>query len=73
MKKCLKPSVASHSPPGLKSMTEIRSSFSTGLATVTGGPYSVVASGMVLSYEDTDVTNGVTYYYTVSASNSVLA
>ena len=36
-----------------------------------GGPYTTNSVGAVTSYSDTDVTNGVTYYYVVSAANQV--
>lgn len=37
-----------------------------------GGPYGLVASGIAgLNYTDTSVSNGTTYYFVVSASNSV--
>lgn len=40
-------------------------------ATVSGGPYSVVASDVTsTSYVDDSVTNGTTYYYVVSAVNA---
>ncbi len=40
-------------------------------STVSGGPYTVVASGLTgTSYTDTGLTNGVTYYYVVIAQNS---
>ncbi|MET3497176.1 alginate lyase family protein [Variovorax boronicumulans] len=36
-----------------------------------GGPYEPIASGVTgSSYTDTSVTNGTTYYYTVTATNS---
>jgi len=36
-----------------------------------GGPYGLVASGIAgLNYTDTTVSNGTTYYFVVSASNS---
>jgi len=39
-------------------------------ATVTGGPYSVVADDITTtSHTDTGLTNGITYYYVVSAAN----
>ena len=39
-------------------------------ATVSGGPYSLVASNIATtSFTDTNVTNGTTYYYVVSAVN----
>jgi hypothetical protein len=40
-------------------------------ATVSGGPYSPVASPSVSSYQNGGLTNGITYYYVVSATNSV--
>ncbi len=40
-------------------------------ATTSGGPYSTIASGVAGgSYVDTTVTNGTTYYYTVTATNA---
>src|SRR5581483_6904613 len=38
-------------------------------ATSPGGPYAAIASPAGLSYVDTDVVNGTTFYYTVSALN----
>lgn len=38
-------------------------------ATVSGGPYTVVASVGGTNYTDTTVTKGVTYYYIVSGTN----
>ncbi|WP_235505838.1 alginate lyase family protein [Variovorax sp. Root411] len=36
-----------------------------------GGPYETIASGVTgSSYTDTSVTNGTTYYYTITATNS---
>ena len=41
-------------------------------ATTSGGPYTTVASGVTsTNYTDTGLTNGVTYYYVVSASNAI--
>jgi len=40
-------------------------------ATVSGGPYTVVASSTSISYTDIGLTNGTTYYYVVTAVNSV--
>ena len=38
-------------------------------STVSGGPYTAVASVTPAVYTDTGLTNGTTYYYVVSASN----
>lgn len=40
-------------------------------ATVSGGPYTVVAMPASVSYVDTGLMNGSTFYYVVSAVNSV--
>ena len=46
-------------------------SYTVKRATSSGGPYSTVASGITASsYTDTTVTNGTTYYYVVTATNS---
>ena len=37
---------------------------------INGGPYTVIASTSALTYTDTNVFNGTTYYYVISASNS---
>ena len=40
-------------------------------ATINGGPYSIIAPGLTsTNFNDTDVTNGVTYFYVVSALGS---
>jgi fibronectin type 3 domain-containing protein len=40
-------------------------------ATVSGGPYTVVASDLASpAYTDTGLTNGTTYYYVVNATNT---
>ena len=39
-------------------------------STVSGGPYTVIASPTTTSYPNTGLTNGTTYYYVVSAVNS---
>ena len=40
-------------------------------ATVSGGPYATVASGLVApGFTDTGLSNGTTYYYVVSATNA---
>ncbi len=46
-------------------------SYTVQRTTSSGGPYSIVRSGITASsYEDWTVTNGTTYYYVVTASNS---
>jgi hypothetical protein len=46
-------------------------SYSIKRATSSGGPYTTIASGIkTSSYTDTKVTNGTTYYYAVTATNS---
>jgi hypothetical protein len=46
-------------------------SYTVKRATSSGGPYTNVATGITTnSYMDTSVTNGTTYYYVVTASNS---
>jgi len=40
-------------------------------ATVSGGPYTPIASGLTTTtFTDTGLTNGTTYYYVVSSSNA---
>lgn len=39
-------------------------------STSNGGPYSAIATPGSTAYTDTGLTNGVTYYYVVSATNS---
>ncbi|MEO5714444.1 MAG: LamG-like jellyroll fold domain-containing protein [Luteolibacter sp.] len=47
------------------------SSYTLKRATVSGGPYDVIAGGLTsTSYTDTGLTNDTTYYYVVSASNT---
>src|SRR5207249_4495066 len=46
-------------------------SYNVKRATVSGGPYSTLASPAIASYSDTGVVNCATYYYVVSATNSV--
>jgi len=37
-----------------------------------GGPFSTLATGLIATnYTDAAITNGVTYYYVVSASNTI--
>src|SRR5258708_794389 len=38
--------------------------------TVTGGPYTTVSSPSAASFNDTGLTNFITYYYVISAVNS---
>jgi fibronectin type 3 domain-containing protein len=46
------------------------STYTVKRATTSGGPYTTVATGVTsLSYTDTGLTNGVTYYYVVSGTN----
>ena len=46
------------------------SSYTLSRATTSAGPYSVVAHPSTTTYTDTGLTNGTTYYYEVSATNS---
>ena len=39
-------------------------------ATLSGGPYTIIASATTTSYTDTTAVNGTTYYYVVSAVTS---
>jgi fibronectin type 3 domain-containing protein len=39
-------------------------------ATVSGGPYTTIATPTATSYINTGLTNGTTYYYVVTAANS---
>jgi len=49
----------------------VAASYSVGRGSVPGGPYTVVASNLSgFNYTDTGVSNGRTYYYVVSATNS---
>jgi hypothetical protein len=46
-------------------------SYAVQRATTSGGPYTTVASNVTGgSYVDTTVTNGTTYYYTITATNA---
>jgi fibronectin type 3 domain-containing protein len=45
-------------------------SYQVGRATMSGGPYSNVATPTGTSFTDTGVTNGTKYFYVVAASNS---
>ncbi len=46
-------------------------SYNVKRSTISGGSYTTIASGVTsTSYTDTGLTNGITYYYVVSASNA---
>ncbi|WP_260706595.1 DUF4962 domain-containing protein [Edaphobacter flagellatus] len=48
------------------------SSYTVERATVSGGPYITIASGITTtSYTDTSVTNGTTYYYVITGDNVI--
>ncbi len=49
--------------------TPAPTSYSVGRSTVSGGPYTSVATPTVTAYTDIDLTDGTTYYFVVSASN----
>src|SRR5258708_1879389 len=45
-------------------------SYSVKRATVSGGPYATIVSGLATqTYTDSGLTNGTTYFYVVTASN----
>jgi hypothetical protein len=46
------------------------SSYNIKRSSVSGGPYTTIASMTSTSYVDTNLTNGVTYYYVVTAVNA---
>jgi hypothetical protein len=45
-------------------------SYSIKRAAVSGGPYTTIGTAATTTYSDIGLTNGTTYYYVVSASNS---
>jgi hypothetical protein len=45
------------------------SSYNVKRATVNGGPYTLVATNLTTTYTNTGLSNGITYYYVVSAVN----
>src|SRR4051812_19913371 len=45
-------------------------SYSVSRSTTSGGPYTSIGTPSMPSYTDSALTNGTTYYYVVSASNS---
>ena len=52
------------------SASDSATSYNVKRGTAHGGPYTTVATGVTgLSYADTTVSNGTTYYYVVTASN----
>ncbi|MFS1513962.1 fibronectin type III domain-containing protein [Chengkuizengella sp. SCS-71B] len=52
-------------------LVEGSDSYTVKRSTTEGGPYDIIAEGVTeTSYLDTDVINGTTYYYVVSAVNA---
>ena len=47
------------------------SSYNVKRSTTFGGPYTNIATGVIATFTDTNVTIGMTYFYVVSAVNSV--
>jgi hypothetical protein len=44
-------------------------SYNVGRSTTSGGPYTTVGMPTAISFTDTSVTNGITYFYVVKAAN----
>ena len=51
--------------------TEGATGYNIKRSTTAGGPFTTITTNSSLSYTDTNVTNGTTYYYVVSAVNEV--
>ena len=66
--------LAANATPGQVALTWNSSagatSYKVGRSTVSGGPYTNLASPATNSYTDAAVTNGTTYYYVVAAVNA---
>jgi len=53
------------------SATAVAQSYSVSRSTTSGGPYTVIASGLTaLSHVDTTTVGGIPYYYVVNATNT---
>lgn len=49
------------------SSIENATSYNIKRSTTAGGPYTTIATSSAITYVDTDVTNGISYYYVVTA------
>ncbi|MEJ0099039.1 MAG: fibronectin type III domain-containing protein [Pseudomonadota bacterium] len=52
------------------SASQRASSYHVKRSTTSGGPFTQIAVSSAISYTDNSLTNGITYYYVVSAANS---